>query len=144
MKRNPAFFIVFLMMLGVFSSTLTSCGDDDAPLKAEILVVDSLGRPVVDAKVKLFCTPTPPEQECIVEDSMFTNSRGMADFEFPLPVVLEVFVSRLDTFETITGDPNNPTITFEVDTACAETFIKIDDPDQTARETVILLRCPPQ
>lgn len=75
-----------IMVFGLIATAFTSCKRSDGPSTAVIRVLDTNGRLVVGASVRVFCT----EPICIIDDSAFTDANGESEHEFDLPAVLKV------------------------------------------------------
>lgn len=117
---------------------LFSCESD--PTKAEILVIDSLGEPVAEATVILYCIDQPNQRPCVVKDTQLTSESGRTVHVFENPSVLKIRAFKYDVIAKDTGVfPNIGTILVG-DTLCADGFITLEE-FKTVDETVVLRIC---
>jgi len=129
-------FTVFTLLVAL--PLFFSC--ESNPTKAEVLVIDSLGEPVAEATVILFCIDQPNQKPCVVKDTQLTSAAGRTEHEFENPAVLKIEAFKYDVVARDTGTfPNIGTILVG-DTLCAEGFITLEE-YETVDETVVLRIC---
>jgi len=126
----------------VIATFIASACNKPKFVQAEIVVKDSTGENVQDARVIVYCVEkaTAP-RECDVADTQYTTETGKAIFEnFENPAVLKVSVWKEDVITQDTGTfPNIGTIKIG-DSLCAETFITLIE-NEIVEETVTLEIC---
>jgi len=129
-------FALFTLMVVV--PFLYSCESD--PTRAEILVLDSLGEPIEEATVILYCIDQPNQRPCVVKDTQLTSAAGRTEHDFENPAVLKILAFKYDVVAKDTGVfPNIGTILVG-DTLCADGFITLEE-YKTVEETVVLRIC---
>jgi len=127
-----------LFTLLVVVPFLYSCESD--PTRAEILVLDSLGEPIEEATVILYCIDQPNQRPCVVKDTQLTSAAGRTEHDFENPAVLKILAFKYDVVAKDTGVfPNIGTILVG-DTLCADGFITLEE-YKTVEETVVLRIC---
>lgn len=131
-------FLFALFTLMVVVPFLYSCESD--PTRAEILVLDSLGEPIEEATVILYCIDQPNQRPCVVKDTQLTSAAGRTEHDFENPAVLKILAFKYDVVAKDTGVfPNIGTILVG-DTLCADGFITLEE-YKTVEETVVLRIC---
>ena len=98
MKR--IIFPALALLLFVFAAFQTSCKKKKAT-EAEISVVDSIGKPLIGAKVYVNSKNNVPPGT--VEDTQTSDNRGKTFHTFENEAILQVEVSKLIGTKTITG-----------------------------------------
>lgn len=90
----------FIAILVIFVSIFPSCDRGDDP-RAEITVIDPMGRPVPNARVEIFSRPT----NLILEDQDFTDEVGKTYHEFLFEGTLDVeaYIVRFSNFSNLSG-----------------------------------------
>lgn len=131
----PLIALVFLIS-GV---GFTSCGEDQ-PTEAEIFVIDSLGDPVEEAQVILYCVDQPNKTPCVVQDTQTTDAAGRTLHAFENPAVLKILATKEMVVCRDTGIFPNIGTVCEGDTLCAEGFVTLEEYEKV-QESVVLLIC---
>ena len=130
------------MSLLIVAFFVTTACNKEKFITAEIIVKDSTGENVEDARVILYCVEkaTAP-RECDVADTQMTTETGKAIFEdFENPAVLKVSIWKEDVITQDTGTfPDIGTIKIG-DSLCAEGFVTLVE-NEIVEETFVLEIC---
>ena len=89
-----------LLVVLIFSFGLTSCLKEQDTI-AQISVVDQVGSPVANAQVVLLGVPSISNPPTVIRhDTLFTNSAGIATFNYTEEWWYCIFLSLFNTFFT--------------------------------------------
>ena len=114
MKRTSLMIsLAIAACIRLMATAFTSCKKSTGPSTALVRILDTNGRTIVGATVRVFCT----EALCVVDDTAFSDANGESEHEFELPAVLKIQSwkqistrfqlndsTSVDTFYTLYGE----------------------------------------
>jgi len=131
MKRTSLLFTFAVVgVFGLLSTAFMGCGKNDDPSTALIRVLDTNGRNVIGATVRVYCV----EDLCIIDDTSFSDANGESEHEFELPAVLKVQAWKEIATRFALNDSQTVDTTYELK---GEAWVRLEEHERVVQQVTV-------